>query len=140
MLTKSEITYFKFLRLSNKVESQVKSALNECGLTHSQLNILYILNEAHPKAMNVKDLKERMVVNQPDMTRLIDRLVNKGHVNREICVENRRKVDLRLTELGQTVFGQGHEAGKRVTGDFFEDFLTEEESVSLFKLLDKIRL
>ena len=138
--TNYELVYFKFLRVSHQVEDRIKNALKECELTHPQLNILHILSDAHPKAMNVKDLKGKMVVSQPDITRLIDRLVNKGLVKRETCADNRRKVDVLLTKEGQSAFGLAHDVGKKSVGDFFENFLTETEAKDLHKLLNKIKL
>ncbi|MFT5821197.1 MAG: DNA-binding MarR family transcriptional regulator [Crocinitomix sp.] len=140
MISKSELTYFKFIGLSHQVEDCIKNALKTCDITHPQLNVLYILNEQHPKAMSVKALKSKMIVNQPDITRLIDRLVNKGLVLRETCLENRRMVDLALTAEGRLVFEQAHLAGKKATGNFFGDFLTESESGELYDLMNKVKL
>lgn len=140
MMSKSELTYFKFIRLSHQVEDCIKNALRICDITHPQLNVLYILNEQHPKAMSVKALKSKMIVNQPDITRLIDRLVNKGLVLRETCAENRRMVDLVLTPEGKSVFEKAHLEGKKATGHFFSDYLSENETEELYRLLNKVQL
>ncbi len=140
MFSKSELTYYKFLKLSHKVENNIKNALKPLGITHSQLNILHLLNDAYPAAMNVKDLKERMVVNQPDMSRLIDRLVVKKLVERHICSENRRMVDIFITKNGKTTFKEAQKLGEKATGNCFGDFLSEKETVELYKTLNKIKL
>lgn len=140
MVVKSELTYFKFVSLSHQVEECIKNALKACDITHPQLNVLYILNEQHPKVMSVKALKNKMIVNQPDITRLIDRLVNKGLVLRETCLENRRMVDLVLTNEGQATFEKAHLTGQQATGNFFNDYLTNTESGELYNLLNKVNL
>ena len=75
-----------------------------------------------------------------DITRLIDRLVNKGLVLRETCAENRRMVDLVLTTEGQNVFEQAHLEGRKATGSFFSDYLSDNETEELYRLLNKIQL
>ena len=139
-MTKSESTYYKFLRLSNQLEDVIKSALKSYDITHPQLNVLYILNEVHPQVMSVKGLKSKMIVNQSDITRLIDRLVNKGLVKRETCIENRRMVDLGLTPEGRSIFQKAHLAGKKASGNFFKDFLSDSETDAFYLTLSKIKL
>lgn len=138
--SKFDITYFKFISVSNQIEERIKNALKEYKLTHSQLNVLHLLNNAYPGSLNVKDIKECMVVNQPDITRLIDRLVLKGLVERATCTENRRKVDIILTEEGVEVFKAAHKSCKKAVGNFFADFLDESEAENLYRLLKKLKL
>lgn len=135
-----ESTYFKFVQVANKVEEQIKQPLKANGLTHSQLNVLHLLNDRYPKSLNVKDIKEKMVVRQPDISRLIDRLEKKGFIERKICETNRRMVDVWITDLGRQTFKSSHITCKKAVGNFFQDYLNEEEARQLFKLLNKIEL
>ncbi len=134
------MTYYKFLETSHKIEEKLKKALKPFGLTHAQLNVMYLLAKAHPETLNANDINESIIVGKPDVTRLVDRLVNKAYVSRETCRENRRKVDISLTEKGLHVFNKAHKKGKESVGVFFKDFLNETESKALFKLLNKIKL
>ena len=138
--TTFSLTYYKFLELSHKVEDKLKNALKPFDLTHQQLNILYLLAKRHPAKLNANQLKEKIIVGKPDITRLVDRLVNKGYVSRETCMENRRKIDISITEKGLQVFEEAHNKGKESVGSFFMDFLNERESKALFKLLSKIKM
>ncbi|NOX47040.1 MAG: MarR family transcriptional regulator [Chlorobi bacterium] len=137
---KYELVYYKFLGLSHKVEDKVKKALKPLELTHPQLNVLYLLYHKNPKVLSPKDIKESLIVNQPDITRLMDRLEKKGLVYRETCKENRRKVDIGITEKGKQVFELSHKKGKEAVGNFFSDFLNESESKTFYKLLNKIKI
>lgn len=136
----SELTYYKFLSLSHKLEDKVKSVLKPLGLTHPQLNVLYILYHNDPKVMNPSDIKEGLIVNQPDITRLMDRLEKKGLVYRRTCKENRRKADIGITKKGLQLFEIAHKKGKESAGNFFQDFLNANECKSFYKLLVKIKL
>lgn len=135
-----ESTYFKFVQVANKVEEQIKQPLKSNGLTHAQLNVLHLLNVYYPKSLNLKDIREKLIVRKPDMSRLIDRLEKKEFIERKICETNRRMVDVRITHLGRQIFKSSNIACKKSVGNFFEDYLEEEEARQLFKLLNKIEL
>src|SRR5210317_1465756 len=88
------LAYFNLLKTGSWIEERVKKALRPLNLTHAQLNALYILYENDPEPVSVTELKERILVSNPDVTRLLDRLVKKGYVLRETCEHNRRKIDI----------------------------------------------
>ena len=117
-----ESAYFNFLKTSNWVEEQVKQALKEHELTHSQLNVLYILKENDPSPVSNSDINQRILVKSPDLTRLLDRLVKKNLVDRQICPENRRKMNIKLTEHGKQVFKKANYDAKRFRIIFWESY------------------
>ncbi len=131
--------YFNLLKTGSWVEDQVKEALKPFGLTHAQLNALYILYEADPAPVSAKELKEKILVSNPDVTRLLDRLVKKDYVNRITCPENRRKIEISLTEKGRDLFLNAHLATKQAIGSYFQDQITEDEASELRRILHKIR-
>jgi DNA-binding MarR family transcriptional regulator len=131
-------TFYKFIELSNKMEMAIKKSIKPFGLTHSQLNILYILAKFHPGKLNPADLKDHIIVSNPDITRIIDRLLSKRLVYRETCPENRRKVDISITPKGLKVFEEAHYAAKSSVHDFFEADIDENEALQLRNLLKKI--
>ena len=133
-----ESAYFNFLKTSNWVEEQVKQALKEHDLTHSQLNVLYILKENDPNPVSNSDINQRILVKSPDLTRLLDRLVKKNLVDRQICPENRRKMNIKLTEHGKQVFKKANYDAKRSVNNFFEN-LTEKEAGQLREIMRKVR-
>src|SRR5882724_11135215 len=53
------------------------------GISPSQYNILRILRGAHPKAAKISEIADRMVTRDPDVTRLVDRLIKQGLARRE---------------------------------------------------------
>lgn len=133
------VAYFNLLKTGSWVEDQVKNALRPFNLTHAQLNVLYILFESHPDPVSANELKKKMLVSNPDVTRLLDRLVKKDYVLRKTCPDNRRKIDISLTESGRELFMSAHESAKLALGDFFEKQITEDEASELRKILHKIR-
>jgi DNA-binding MarR family transcriptional regulator len=133
------LAYFNLLKTGSFLEEIIKKALKPLNLTHAQLNALYILFEEDPNPVSVTELKTKILVSNPDVTRLLDRLVIKGYVRRETCPENRRKIDISLTEPGRKLFLEAHETAKEALGNFFEEQITEDEAKELRRILHKIR-
>lgn len=133
-------TFYKFIELSNKLEIAIKKSIKPFGLTHAQLNILYVLAKHHPQKLNPADLKEHIIVSNPDITRIVDRLVNKKLVHRETCPENRRKVDISITPEGLSLFEKAHYIAKASARDFFSQDIDTEEAIQLRRLMKKIRI
>lgn len=95
------------------------------------------LFDAYPNSLTAGELKEKMTDINSDMTRLTDRLVAKNLVLREVDPQNRRRVNLRLTE-------KSYRFVETVSVEFkdFESIvshLTDEEVRIMNALLDKIR-
>jgi DNA-binding MarR family transcriptional regulator len=134
-----ESAYFNLLKTGSWIEEQIKSALRPYGLTHAQLNALYILFEKDPEPVSANDMKRKILVSNPDVTRLMDRLVMKGYVERMICPDNRRKIDISLTDSGRKLFRDAHQSVKQALGNFFEQQLTEVEAKELMDLVRKMR-
>lgn len=133
------LAYFNLLKTGSWVEEKVKKALSPHNLTHAQLNALYILFENDPDPVSANELKKKILVSNPDVTRLLDRLVKKGFVIRETCPENRRKIDISLTDPGRKLFVEAHHSAKQSLGEFFKNQITEEEAKELRRILHKIR-
>ena len=133
------LAYFNLLKTSSWIEDKVKMVLKPFDLTHAQLNVLHILMDNDPEPVSANELKERILVASPDVTRLLDRLVKKGFVNRETCPNNRRKVDIELTGDGKKIFLSTQKAMNVALGDFFKDKITEREAMELRSIMHKIR-
>lgn len=134
-----ELAYFNLLKTVSWIEEEIKIVLRPLGLTHAQLNALYILFEADPEPVSARDIKAKILVSNPDVTRLLDRLVKKGYVLRETCPENRRKIDISLTDSGRKLFMEAHRSVKEALGNFFEKQITENEASELRELMQKMR-
>ena len=133
------LAYFNLLKTAGWIEINVKGALKPLGLTHAQLNALHILMDSHPNPVSASSVKKGILVSSPDVTRLLDRLVKKGCVNRKTCPMNRRKVDISLTKDGEILFKKANIAAKESLGNFFKNKISDDEASKLRELLKKIR-
>src|SRR3954452_5049663 len=69
-------------------------------LTAQQYNALRLLKAAHPKKVATLHLAGRLVSRAPDITRLLDKLNERGLVDRERRADNRRVVHVGITDAG----------------------------------------
>jgi DNA-binding MarR family transcriptional regulator len=69
-------------------------------LTPQQYNSLRLLKAEHPARLPTLALAEKLVSRAPDITRLIDKLAERGLVERERPAENRRVVHVGITSKG----------------------------------------
>jgi DNA-binding MarR family transcriptional regulator len=70
------------------------------GISPSQYNILRILRGARPKSVKISEIADRMITRDPDVTRLVDRLIKQGLVRRERDTDDRRVVLVEITGAG----------------------------------------
>lgn len=122
---------------SNHLGQMMQHLFKPHQLTNPQYNILRILRGQHPKAATVNLLIERMLDKSSNASRIVDRLETKGLVTRQQCKDDRRAVDVSITE-------EGLELLKVIDDEMivWEDKisnLTEDEASQLNNLLDKMR-
>lgn len=106
------------------------------GLTQEQFNVLRILRGQKGKAISLKEVTHRMLDKSSNTSRIVDRLKRKGLVTRSECSEDRRLVDLVITEMGLDLLA---EMDKADAANSFPLNLTDEEAILLSKMLDKAR-
>jgi DNA-binding MarR family transcriptional regulator len=107
------------------------------GITLQQYNILRILRGQYPKPATIKLIKERMLDKMSDASRLVEKLRLKGLVERNICSNDRRNVDVCITEKGLELLSQLDKHDDEIDAKL--STLSEEEIKHLNNLLDKLR-
>lgn len=70
------------------------------GLSFEQFTVLRILKDQKNNPVNMCTIQQRMATRTSNTTRLIDKLLLKGLVSRQICLGNRRKIEISITERG----------------------------------------
>ena len=117
--------------------SKIYELLDEYDLTPQQFNLLRILRGQYPKPASITLLKERMLDKMSDASRLVERLLAKGLVERKICPEDRRKVDVVITKKGLKLLEKIDNTDNEM--DNYLKNLSEVEAKKLNELLDKLR-
>ena len=75
-------------------------------LTGQQYNVLRLLRGEHPGVLPTLTLAGRLVSRAPDITRMLDKLEERGLVRRERSAENRRTVFVGITPAGLKLLGE----------------------------------
>ena len=130
--------YLEILRTSQVAGRWVVEALRPSGLTPAQFNVLRILRGSRPKGLASSRVAERMINHDPDVTRLIDRLVAAGLVEKQRDERDRRVVNVAITKAGLTLTEQASKA-VRLRLESEMDFLGERQLNALADLLEKVR-
>lgn len=87
-------------RTADALMQGVAATLKPMGLSPSQYNVLRILRGAEPDGLACREIADRMITRDPDITRLLDRLEDRGLVARSRDREDRRVITTRITEKG----------------------------------------
>ncbi len=90
------------IRLTSQLMDQpwVRYLRKTEGISPSQYNLLRILRGAGADGRTMREIAERMINRDPDVTRLADRTVKLGLARRMRDTEDRRVVKLFITEKG----------------------------------------
>jgi len=121
----------------NWIEAQTRDFFKKYDLTPQQFNILRILRGQHPEPSTINLLKERMLDKMCDASRMVERLRLKNLLERHTCPNDRRSVDILITNKGLTLLEEID-----VEFDKFNEQLAnlpEPDLKQLNFLLDKLR-
>jgi MarR family transcriptional regulator, organic hydroperoxide resistance regulator len=98
--TREQEAFLNLLRTTEALVRRQAVVLKPVGLSHPQYNVLRILRGAGPSGLACRDVCDRMITRDPDLTRLVDRLEVRGLVARARDGTDRRVVMLRITPAG----------------------------------------
>jgi len=121
----------------NWVTEKSKELFATEDITPQQFNILRILRGSHPTPLSTLQIRERMLDKMSDTSRIVDRLIAKGLVKKGICKDDRRLVDVMITEKGKKLLERLDARQDEI--DNIIGNLSKKEATSLSELLDKIR-
>jgi uncharacterized lipoprotein YddW (UPF0748 family)/DNA-binding MarR family transcriptional regulator len=124
------------LYTNNWLSEKINIIFDELGITPRQFNILRILR-GEGKPLSTHQIRQRMLDKMSDTSRIVDRLVKKGMVKKSPNGEDRRLVDVVITQRGRKLLEKidplENEMDKMMTS------ISEEEAGTLSALLDKLR-
>lgn len=125
-------------RTADVLMQGVAAALKPKGLSPTQYNVLRILRGAEPDGLACREIAERMITRDPDITRLLDRLEDRALVARSRDREDRRVITTRITEKGLRLLRELDRPIAALHADQL-GHLGEEKLRSLIDLLEAAR-
>ncbi len=129
-------TLIHLMLVNNKVKETISTGLKPYGVSLQQFNVLRILRGQGSKPANLTTLNERMVTQMSNTTRLVDKLLIKGLVDRSVCEENRRKIEITITNKGLDMLKEMDVVMDKTEAKLVGD-LTEKDLLELNTLLNK---
>lgn len=115
----------------------VKEILKPFDITTQQFNVLRILRGQYPSPATVNLIKSRILDKMSDTSRIVDRLIQKGYVEKTTNNYDKRAVDVMISDSGLTLLKK---IDKGIDlSSFIAPNLTPEEAQQLNFLLDKMR-
>jgi DNA-binding MarR family transcriptional regulator len=123
---------------SNVIGENVNDVMKTYDLSPEQFNVLRILRGQKGKPANMCVIQERMIAKTSNTTRLVDKLLLKGLVSRKVCADNRRKMEIAVTEKGLDLLKELDPAVEENEMKFAKNLSTEELEQLNF-LLEKYR-
>ena len=84
----------------NVIDYAQQQIFKKYDITSQQYNVLRILRGQYPKPSTVGLIKDRMIDRNSDTSRIIERLRKSGYVDRVTCENDRRAVDIVITDKG----------------------------------------
>ncbi len=133
-----DLTIANILQTGNWMNETFSDHLKQFALSIQQYQVLRSLKKLNGQPADLQSLQAEMVSKNSNTTRLVEKLRLKGLITRFQNEENRRKVEIRITEQGLELLAEIEKIQDQfetaVVGN-----LTEKEILILNKLLIKIR-
>jgi MarR family 2-MHQ and catechol resistance regulon transcriptional repressor len=129
--------FINILYTNNWLVEQTRLMLQGEELTKQQFNVMRILRGSNPEPLSTLQIRERMLDKMSDTSRIVDRLVKKGFAHKQTCKNDKRLVDIFISEDGLEKLKVLDSKESLIENSMAN--LTEEEANLLSNLLDKAR-
>ena len=120
------------------INGKLNDVLKPYAISIQQFNVLRILRGQKGEPTSLATVQERMINKMSNTTRLIDKLIKKDFVEKQINKTNKRKINITITSLGLNFLDEIdiliNSTEQNIIGD-----LSNNEAHELIRLLGKIR-
>ncbi len=121
---------------ANWLQNKHQGFFKSFGITGHQFNILRILKGQYPSSISATAIKARLLDQNSDVSRLLDRLAAKNLITKNTCPNDKRASDVLITPQGIELLRQIENDQKDIDSVLL---LNAEEATQLSNLLDKSR-
>lgn len=135
----SQKTVINIIYTQNNINEGLIEVLKPFDISNEQFNVLRIVRGQKGNPANMCEIQERMIAKTSNTTRLVDKLLKKGLVTRKVCKQNRRKIEVSITEKGLLILKELdpkiNDYENKVVAN-----LSIKEMEQLNEILEKIRI
>jgi len=121
---------------ANWLNEKMSQILATEDITQQQYNILRILRGSECPLSTLK-IRERMLDKMSDTSRIVDRLIVKGLVEKTACLKDKRLVDITATKKGLQLLEKLDALNEQI--DSILKGVSEKEATTMNQILDKLR-
>jgi DNA-binding MarR family transcriptional regulator len=121
---------------ANWLNEKMGQILATEDITQQQYNILRILRGSECPLSTLK-IRERMLDKMSDTSRIVDRLIVKGLVEKTACIKDKRLVDITISKKGLQLLEKLDSLNEHI--DSVLKGVTEKEAQAMNQILDKLR-
>jgi len=118
------------------LNEKMSQILSTEDITQQQYNILRILRGSECPLSTLK-IRERMLDKMSDTSRIVDRLIVKGLVEKTACLKDKRLVDITATKKGLQLLEKLDALNEQI--DSILKGVSEKEATTMNQILDKLR-
>jgi DNA-binding MarR family transcriptional regulator len=124
------------VNISSRLIYTFNNALKPHQITSQQFAILKILYSIQPSTVTIKQIRSQMPDKMSDVSRIVEKMRNKGLIDRKINSEDRRNVDISITDKGIAAYNDTEPYFRGIEKQL--DKLSSEEVQQLNQLLRKL--
>jgi len=129
-----------FLRAGTASAAALEAALDGTGVSHSEYDVLLNVATGPKDGLRPTELAQRVVITKSGLTRLVDRLVERGYLERRACESDRRGQLIVLTAEGRRAFRHAAPNVVRAIGTFFGGHFTERDATAMRVACERIAI
>lgn len=132
-------TFGRFVEAYTTIERRLSRALeDECGLPHSWFEVMLRVSRAEGGMASMGSLAEQVALTTGGITRMVDRMIATGYVERVPCPSDRRVVYATLTAAGRAKLAEARAVNDAHLREVFSRF-SSGDLAELDGLLDRLR-
>jgi len=127
-----------FLRAGAAATLAMEAALASTGVSHSEYDVLVNVAGGPREGVRPTELAERVLITKSGLTRLLDRLLERGYIERRVCASDRRGQLIVLTAEGRHAFRRATPNIVRAIGAILGGSLGDREVEALRVACERI--
>jgi DNA-binding MarR family transcriptional regulator len=132
-------TFGRLVEVHSAVGQHLGRALEQrCGISHSMFEVLLRIARSDGGRISMGALAQQVALTTGGVTRLVDRMISAGLVERVPCPTDRRVLFAALTPVGQAKLDEATAVHATNLRQVFADF-TRQDLDTLDGLLDRLR-
>ncbi|MFB6467849.1 MarR family winged helix-turn-helix transcriptional regulator [Cytobacillus sp. Hz8] len=133
----NNLPFFFLMESSKAIQERMKMELTEFSLNLTEFSVLEVLY--HKDKQTIQQIVNHVLISSGSMTYVIDKLEQRGLLNRMSCPDDRRAIHIALTNGGQQLMEKIMPKHWKFVNDLFEPF-NEEKKTIFIDMLKKIKM